>query len=202
MSEKLDSLIEKINREGVEAAEKKAKSIIAEAGKKAREEIENAEKEGKRIVEEAEKEARAMENKAKKSLQQAYRDVIIALKKEIEKIFNQILKIKISESLSPEELLRLINELVVKWVDWKGDIAQVYLNEEDAKKIGDMIVSEMKKKMKKGVEIKPVKDIDAGFMVSFDDGRSRFDFTDNGLGEFIKAHLNQRLIGFLEDKEQ
>jgi len=41
--------------------------------------------------------------------------------------------------------------------------------------------------------VKPVPAVDAGFTVSFDGGRSSYDFTDNGLRDLVSTYLSPHL---------
>lgn len=199
MNEKLDSLLEKINREGVEKAEQIAEEITSRAKKEAENKLNQANEEAGKIIKEAEKEADSSKEKGIKSLRQAYRDIVISVKKEIGEIFNRILKEKVAGALAEEELAGILREVIAKWSEEGGQETIVYLNEGTVKKIGDTILAGLQKKINDGVEVKPLRDIDAGFMVSFDGGRSRIDFTDNGVAEFIRAQVSPRLMAVLEE---
>ena len=54
-------------------------------------------------------------------------------------------------------------------------------------------MSKLKDKVKLGVEFKPSPNINAGFSISFDKGKSYFDFSDEGLLETLCAYLNPEL---------
>jgi len=60
-------------------------------------------------------------------------------------------------------------------------------------KIKDTCMSKLKDKVKAGVEFRPSPNINAGFFISFDKGKSYFDFSDEGLLEALSAYLNPEL---------
>jgi len=102
MDVRLDSLIEKIKKDGVDKANKKATEIIESANKKAEEVIKEAKKEAASILERASSDAVKLKNNTQSSLKQAARDTALATKDQIIKLINKILKEKISEELDSE----------------------------------------------------------------------------------------------------
>lgn len=201
MSEKLDSLLERINKDGLEKAEKKSEKIVSSAEKKADSIIKKAQEESERIRREAADEAESTRAKGEKTLRQAYRDIVISVKKEIELLFNRVMAEKVSGALREDELAGIIKQVVEKWSGDPAGKVEVYLGDSEAGNLADTIVSGLQDRIKEGVEIKPVKNVDAGFMVSFDGGKSRIDFTGDGIAEFIRAKVSPRLAEILEKGE-
>ena len=56
----------------------------------------------------------------------------------------------------------------------------------------------MKEHIKGGIEFKPSSNINAGFSISFDKGKSFFDFTEEGLKEALCAYLNPEVEKLLK----
>jgi len=112
MPEELKNLIEKIKAEGVKAAEDRARSIEEEASRKAKTLLAKAEKDAERIINEAGKKVAAMEESARVSLKQAGRDLLIALKKEINDTLDRIIVSHVHEALNPQEMAKIIAQLV------------------------------------------------------------------------------------------
>jgi len=67
----------------------------------------------------------------------------------------------------------------------------------NGKTVANKILKELKEEAKKGIVLQPSDEIRAGFMISFDKGKSYFDFTDKALGEYISIHLQPRLRDLL-----
>jgi len=195
MAAQLQELIERINKEGVKSAEGKARKIIAEAEKKAEDIIEKAEKEAKALIEKAKKSAKSTQEKSEKAIKQSFRNVMLALKQEITKQFDLIVKSEIGKALKPEVVSEVIINVSKDIAKQKSDgkDVQILVNEKDAKKLAVTFIESFKKEIQSGLEIKPVKNIDAGFMVSFDGGKSHYDFTDDGLRECLSAYISPQL---------
>ena len=83
MAEDLKELIEKIQLEGVKAAEDKALAIETHARKRADEIMAHAAKEAERITSEAGERIKALEEGAGNSIKQASRDTMLSLRREI-----------------------------------------------------------------------------------------------------------------------
>jgi len=56
--------------------------------------------------------------------------------------------------------------------------------------------------VKSGIVLKPSEQISGGFLISFDRGRSAYDFTDQGLAEYIGGYLKPKLNRILQDAIQ
>ena len=112
MAEELKALIEKIQAEGIDAAETKAKEIEEEAKRKADAIIKEANKYAEEIVRNAEEKIAKLEKSEKKSVQQAARNLLISVNKELTAILNNIITAKINEALNPKDLAKIISSLV------------------------------------------------------------------------------------------
>ena len=195
MSENLKDLLEKINQEGIRSAEGKARIIEDKARKDAEKVLEDARKLANNIVQEANSNACRLKATAEASLKQASRDTILSLKDEIRKMLNKIVSLEINKAMSAEETGRILAILIEKYIDKNGQAEDVkaLVKKEDLEKIKDGFMSKLKDKVKAGVEFKPSANINAGFSISFDKGKSYFDFSDEGLLEMLRVYLNPEL---------
>ena len=198
MVEDLKSLIEKINQEGIKAAEDKAQEIEAEAKKRGDDIIKRAEEEAEKIVANAKAEVAKMEKSGEESIRQAGRNLIISLRKEIAFMLDGLIKSSVRDELSPGEMAKIINSLIKNYKDKEtGDIV-VLLNKEDLKKIEKTYLTKLKDEVKKGVTLRPSEEIQAGFLISYDSGKSHYDFTDNALAEYMSLYLKPKLSELLK----
>ena len=199
MAEEIKELIEKIRSEGVRAGEDKAKAIELDALKRARQITADAEAEAKRILNEARESIRRSEESSRSSLKQAARDVIIGLKKGILAILNKITLSHVHKTLTIEETAKLIVHLLkeCKAKD-KGDVI-VSLKKEDADKLAGVLMSELSGELKKNLVLKPSEDIRGGFTISYDHGKSYYDFTDRALADYIGSYIRPKLIDILKE---
>lgn len=197
MAEELKDLIEKIQQEGVKAAQDQARQIEDEARKQADAIIEKAKAQAQNLIAEAEDKISRMEESTKASLDQVGRDIMLSLRKEINAMLDRLIVLQVREALSPEELAKIIT-LLIKDYHGKDDIT-IMLKKEDLEKIEKSFLAKLKEETKKGVVLKPSEDILGGFIISYDSGKSHFDFTDKALAEYIGKYLKPKLAQILKD---
>src|SRR4030042_882301 len=112
MPEDLKGLIEQIQKEGVQAAEDKAKEIETQANRKAQELLDKAHKEAEKIIAAALAKNAKTQAAVEASLQQAARDVLIALRKEMLNTLERLAQSSLRKALGPAELAGIIKELI------------------------------------------------------------------------------------------
>lgn len=200
MPEQLQDLLNKIQNEGIKAAEDKAAQIEEQAKQAAGKIIDQAKKEARKIVEDAKAQAQKAKESGEASIKQAARNLMLSLKEEIQKTFNKIISKDISKSLSVEELGSILSKIIEKYIekDTQTSDIKVLLKKEDLENLKSTFISKLKDKFKEKVEFKPAPDIAAGFSISFDNGASFFEFTDEALTECLGAYLNQELAKLLK----
>ncbi len=195
MAEQLQELLERINREGVEKAERKAAEIVSAAGEKAKQIVEEAEKRAADREAAAEEAAGKLKDNAEKAIGQSARNVLLSLEEEVRKYFDRILQEAVGKSLDQKALTAAIMKLIEKaGGEIRGDDkGEVSLSPEDAKKISDGLLARFRQQVEGKLEIKPVPGVEAGFTISFDGGKSSYDFTDDGLRELLTTYLSPHL---------
>jgi V/A-type H+/Na+-transporting ATPase subunit E len=193
MAEELKELLEKIQREGIDAAEAKGSQIEAQARRRADDIIKDAQKEASRLVAEARERVLSAEESGKQALQQAARDMLISLRKEIGFMLDKIVASHIHQSLGSAELTRIILALIKEAGAHDGNKIIVSMKAEDLKKLENVITGELSAEIRKGVVFKHSGDIKGGFTISYDAGRSYYDFTDRALAEYVSAYLKPHL---------
>ena len=198
MSEELKGLIEKIQIEGVQAAEEKAKTIIDEARRQAAAILERANRDAQKLIQEANERIAKSEETSRLALKQAGRDTMISLKQEINSLLDKIMRASIQEALKPQELGKIIAGLI-KEISYKHtEGVEITLKKEDIERIDKGFLNELKDEIKKGVVLKPSDEISAGFLISFDSGKSHFDFTDKAMADYLANYLKPKLQEILK----
>ena len=200
MSENLKGLLEKINQEGIRSAEEKAKAIEDKAKKDAEKILGDAKKLADEIIQEAKAEAEKTKVSANLSVKQASRDLLLGLKEDIRKTLNKIVAGELNKALSSEETAGILASLISNYLEKNGKIEdiRVLVNKVDLEKIKNTFISKLKDKVKAGVEFRPSQNINAGFSISFDKGKSYFDFSDEGLLETLCVYLNPELAKIIK----
>lgn len=200
MSENLKALLEKINQEGIRSGEEKARLIEDDAKKDAEKILKDARKLADEIVQKARADAEKIKVSADLSVKQASRDLLLGLKEDIRKTLNKIMAGEIAKAMSGEEIADILANLIEKYTDKNGkaEDIKILVSKPDLEKIKNTFVSKLKDKISLGVEFRPSQNINAGFSISFDKGKSYFDFSDEGLLETLCAYLNPELAKIIK----
>ncbi|MDP8267043.1 MAG: V-type ATP synthase subunit E family protein [Candidatus Aceula meridiana] len=204
MAKQVQELIDKIKQEGFLAAKEKAQTIEASAQEKAKVIVEQAQKQEKDILDTAHREAERLEETAKAAIKQAARDMVLDLRREIQKILNTIIKKDVKESLSPEALAGIITEVAKNFcekTDASADI-KVVLGKSDLESLKKGAIAKIQEEIKQKITFESSEEIAAGFTISFDSGKSSFDFTDESLSEYLSAYLNPEIGALVKDSQK
>ena len=181
MELQIQNLVSSIRKEGVEAANAEAESIIAEAKKKADSIVAGAKAEAQQYKDAAEKEINILKESAEVSAEQAKRDACLAFKTEIQGEFEKILSSGIRKELSGGSLGKLIRAAVAgeNVADYAAEVSEV----------SDALKSELAEEIKKGLEIRPTKNVQHGFRLATKDGSGYFDCSDDGIMEMLMPYF-------------
>ena len=204
MPQQVQELIDKIKTEGVQAADKKAKEIESSARTDAQKILSDAHTQAKQIIAAANTEARRIREVTQTALTQAARDTLLSLRREIEKILGRVVLNALGEALSSEHLAKILSEIIKKAVETNlaADDILVGLNPREVSALKDGFVAKLQKEVKKSITIQPREDIGTGFTISFDRGKSCFDFSDASLAEFLSGYLNSQIAEIIKDSTQ
>lgn len=203
MSQHVQELIDKIKNEGVQAADQKAKEIEDQANKKAEEILANANREAEQIIVNAKEEVKKMQESTHMALRQSSRDTLLSLRKEIENTLHKIINNEVSDALTSDTLAEIIAAVAKGQSDGKSsDDIIVSLNNKDQEKLKSGFMSKLQKQVKQSIKIQSSDDIGKGFTISFDSGKSSFDFTDESLAEYLGTFLNAQVADLVGEASQ
>ena len=183
MELQIQDLVSSIRKEGLEAANAEAESIIAEAKKKAESIVSGAKAEAQQYKEAAEKEIAILKESAEVGAEQAKRDAVLAFKTEIQGEFEKILGSGIRKELSGEGLGKLIRAAVTgeNVADYAAEVSEV----------SEALKSELAEEIKNGLEIRPTKGVQQGFRLAAKDGSGFFDCSDDGIMEMLMPYFRE-----------
>jgi len=201
MSQQVQELIDKIKSEGVQAAEDKAKEVEAQAEAKSQEIIAKAQQQAEQILANAKQEVKKMQEATQMALQQASRDTLLSLRKEIEQNLQKIITAEVSSALTSERLAQILENLIQGFFKEKSDNENIFvnLNSEDLKQLNDGFISKLQTQLKTAIKLQASDDIGNGFSISFDAGKSAFDFTDVSLAEHLGVYLNEQVAALVKE---
>ncbi|MBU2540333.1 MAG: hypothetical protein KJ593_00355 [Candidatus Omnitrophica bacterium] len=195
MTEKLKDLLEKINEEGVKQAEEAARRIESKAEDDAEKILRDAKSQAEAIIDDARSHARKVKEAGELALKQSGRNLMLSLKEEIRSLLNKIIGAETAKIMSAVDLEAILEKLIINFAKEKGETSdiKVLLKQEDLAKLKKTFILRLKERLKEPIEFRPAANINTGFSISFDKGKSFFDFTDEGLAEAIRNYLNPEL---------
>jgi V/A-type H+-transporting ATPase subunit E len=199
MAEEIKSLIEKIQQDGIKVAEEKAKGIEDQAKKEADLILQNARVEAERLLSEAKDNLAKMEQSQKALLAQAGRDLLLTLKKEINAMLERLILQEIQGSITPEAMADILGQIIKEQSKLGKEDIIVTLKKEDLNKLEKNFLARLKEEAKKGIVLKPSEEVRAGFLISFDNAKSYYDFSDQALSEYIGTYLKPKLAELLKN---
>lgn len=199
MVEDIRDLINKINEEGIKAAEEKGRDIEDRARQSADEILGRARLEADELVAAAKDRIRSEDEKEKKLLAQAGRDLLLSLRKEINAMLGRIVVSDIRDALNPEVLSRILIEVIRNQSAGEEINPVVSLNNEDLEILEKNYLHKLRKETENAIILRPSEEISAGFVISYDSGKSYYDYTDKALAEYIGTYLKPKLNRLLNE---
>jgi len=199
MDVQLKELIEKVKNDGVKSAEEKAAAIVAEAEEKAAAIVKKAQEEAALYKENARRDAEKMEQSGREALKQAGRDLVLTVRKEIESIFNKIIREKAAAAFDAKLMGEAVSYAVKALAGDSADNLDVLIPEKTFNEVEKALKSELSAEISSGMDIKPFKGLDAGFRISSKDGSVFYDFSDKEIAAMLGRFLNPRLSDLLSD---
>ena len=199
MAEEIRDLIEKINQEGIKAAEEKAHNIEAAAKQRADTILAQARLEAEEMIAAAKDRIRREDEKGKILLAQAGRDLLLSLRKEMNATLGRIVVSDIQQALTPEALFKLVSEVVKNYSAGESSDIRVFLKKEELETLEKNFLHKLREETKKKIILRPAEEISGGFTISFDSGKSCYDFTDKALAEYIGTYLKPKLNQILQE---
>ena len=193
---KLDSLIEKIKKEGVDEARQNADKIIADARKQADQLVEKAKKDADALISDGKKQVEQYQKNAEADLRQAARNSELLLKQEITALFDRVFKNEVAEALTPEFLNKIILEMAKRWTE--ESVVEIAASESDAKDLEKLLFTGLKKELQETIHLKPGSEVRHGFRIGLKDKQVYYDFSDEAIAEVLQSLINPRLKEILK----
>jgi len=178
--EDLQNLLEKINREGVEKADARAKEIIDAANAKAAEILKAAKEEASRADADAKRAAEEYAERARASIAQAARDTVLKIEASVTEMLEKVLAKDIDRALADEANAAALALEAVKGLVGPAEIAAP-----------PALANALRAQLASRPEISVTTDetLGTGFSVRTDGGRIEHSFK----GETLVAELSRRL---------
>jgi V/A-type H+-transporting ATPase subunit E len=197
MDIQLHELIEKIKKDGIESASEAAAKLKAQAEAEARRIVEAAKKEAETVLARAKADAERTEKAGIAAVGQASRNLVLEFRSKIQGILDVIVAKETAAAFDENTLKNLLPEIIKNWAG-KGDDLAILLSDGDLKKLEASLKEKLSAELKKGVELKSDRGIQAGFRIANKDGSAYYDFSADAVAELLSAYLNPRLAETLK----
>jgi len=131
-------------------------------------------------------------------VEQASRNLVLAFKGEIEALLNKITSQEVANAYNEETLKSVLPTLVNAWASKNADGLNLILGENDLKKLNAFFDEKLSAELKKGLELKSDRRLNAGFRIGSKDGSAYYDYSAEAVAELFSAYLNPRLAELLK----
>jgi len=200
MAEEIKDLIAKIQQEGIQVAQAQAEQIKVQADSAALKIISAAKNQAQKIIQEADSQSKKLADSTRADLLQAGRDLLISLRQEITAMLDKLIKHQLHLALPAKELSEIIATIIKNAPLSLGSQIVVSLSQPDKEKLTEGFLKQLVEETKKSIVLKSTDGITSGFVISFDAGKSIFDFSDQALGNYISESLKPQLNKILNPK--
>jgi V/A-type H+-transporting ATPase subunit E len=187
MSEELQSLLDRIEKDGVDKANARADEIVAAAEAKAAELVKNAEAQAAAYMVKAEEDSKAFETRSAKALDQSARDVILSVERSVAAIFARIAGEEIAQALDIETVRSCVASLIESYTkaDAEGTRLAITLSDKQSADVVAYLSQKFQTQLTNGVTIEGSDVIGSGFKVAVTDKEVEHDFTGQAVAEAL-----------------
>jgi len=189
MSEDLQSLLEKINRDGVEKARAEADRIVADAKAKASAIVKTANEEAAKAKADAEKAAADYSARAAETVRQAERDTILKIESSVTALLENVLRKDVDRALADEKTAAALVVEAVKGLVGPVEVAA-------PAKLAAALKAQLA--AQGNVTVVTDEDLGTGFSVKTDGGRVEHAFTGDVIADELAKRLRPDLAALLK----
>ncbi len=195
MADELQHLIERIQREAVDAGERQAADILAAAKEQAAALVAGAEREAGMRLQRAEQDARQFTERSLQTLRQAARDLLISVGQGVESIVSNLAAEAAGGAMNHETVRDMLVKLAESYVGRTDRERRIELmvSPEDQARLLQFFKDRYLEKLQQGLVIQGDERILKGFKVQLADGRVTHSFTPEAIAEalsnFLRPHL-------------
>lgn len=201
MAEDLQGLLDKIQSEGIAKAEAEKNAVIESAKAESAKIIENAKKEAAEIIRKAEEEAEMSRTKGAAAIKQAARDVIIALRADMEKRLKNLAADCLGEAMTPEVMSKIVLEMVKAYREKNPSgeaTVEILLQQKDAANLEKRLKAGVLEKLKADAVISVGGDFSSGLQIGFKGSDVFLDFSDDALTDVICSYVGPKLAAAIK----
>ena len=195
MTDPVQQLIDRIRKDAVETAREEAKAIQQRASDEAQRRLATADQQARALVAAAEQQSSALLARGGKALEQAARDLLVAIGQRLQTMVEALLVDAAAAALRPDVveqmLLVLCAGLARTGLDEQNVAIAVGPGERD--QIARFALGRLREHLQQGVEVHVDQQLQQGFRLSFAHDTVRHDFTPAAiaaaLAQFVRPQL-------------
>jgi len=200
MADELQSLLEKINAEGVKKAEAEREKIVSAAKAEAESIVAAAKAEAERITTTAESESEAERKRAESAMRQAARDTVLKLKAELESRLTAAVSGASAQALSPELMAEVVKLLAAKFVADPDAEVTVRCAVKDRDALDAALKNALAGSLADSPKVLADSAMAGGLELGVDGGRIYFDFSLEAVSEVLGAYAGEQVAALFSEK--
>lgn len=202
MEIQLQELIEQIKKDGVDAAESEAESIIESAKEEAEKIISDAKTQASKILSDAKYENDKMVKSSEDAIKQAGRNLLISFRESVNRELKNLIGENITNLYSSDIFAQMIVNVVECWAK-KPDSEDitVILNSNDLKSLEETLLSGLREKMINGVTLKANDNFDGGFRIAVNNDGIYYDYSAEAVVDMLSNYLSPKVTELLKEAE-
>ena len=195
MTQDLQQLLEKIQRDGVDKAQEEADKLLDGARAQAKAIIETAHAEAAKVKASTRQEAESFETRAEETIRQAARDTVLSVEKAVTRLLERLLLKDVNAELGGNGAL--VGELAAEAV-------RTYLSGKDGIEVAtsEKLVGALRARLASlaasGVTVVTDDTTSSGFRISIDKGRVEHAFTGAAVADTLAKNLRPRLAALMK----
>ena len=202
MEIQLQELIDQIKKDGVDAAEAEATSIVDCAKAEAEKIIADAKAQAEKILADAKAENERMVKSSDDAIRQSGRNLLISFRESVTKELNAIVGDAVNAVYSADSLTKLVADVVEGWAkNPDTEDITVILNTEDVKALEEAALASLKDKISKGITLKANDNFDGGFRISVNNGAAYYDYSAEAVVDMMSNYLSPKVTKLLKEAE-
>lgn len=201
MAEELQSLLDRIQKDGVDKADAEAARIVETAREKAAAIKAEAEAEARARLEKAEQEAAAFESRARETLRQAARDVVLSVGEALQSVLRGVLRRETSQAMTADVVGQMLVTFTEAYARQDGRAAglEALVAPEQKQAVADYCFKALSDKAREGLEIKGDSSVVSGFRVTLAGQNVQHDFSQQAVADALGQLLRPQLAEIVRE---
>ena len=196
MTQDLQQLLEKIQRDGADKAKAEADRLLAEARAQAEATLASARAEAEEIKADARQEAEAYGLRAEETIRQAARDTLLNVEKAVTALFSKLLLTDVNTALDSTDIVAaLASDAIHAYLGGKSPVEV-----SASATLADALRSKLAAEAVTGVTVVTDEAAGSGFRIRLAGGRIEHTFTGAAVADALAKQLRPRLAALMKSQ--